>query len=304
MANTLKSLDQFVGQTNLKKQLTLAIHSSLMRGVRLEHVLLVGNPGMGKTRLASIIADEMFQDYEEFVMPIDEKILRALMQEFEGVVLLDELHRAPPRQQEMFLTVLYNGYMQDRGGYRIENNNITFIGATTEGDKVNDAVRDRFPIRPLFDPYSDEEMAAILIQMAEREGIVIPRKAAWRLGKACLGVPRMAERIVYSWRDIGLVRKQVDAQQVLNTLRLTDTGLTAEHVRYCELLGKAGGKAGVDLLRQLLAMPSRAIERLETDLIKQGFLVRESSGRQLTARGYELAGIQRFHSTRRNQNGR
>lgn len=304
MAETLKSLDRFVGQKNLKNQLTLAIHSSLIRGDRLEHVLLVGNPGYGKTTLASIIADEMYRDFESFIMPMDEKLMMALMTDFEGIVLLDEIHRAPPRQQEMLLPILHDHYMQTKGGYRIENNNITFIGATTEGNKIVDAVRDRFPIRPLFDDYTDEEMAAILLQMAELEGVTIPRKSAYRLGKACLGVPRTAQRIVYAWRDLGLTRKQVDAQQVLAALRLTDTGLTAEHTRYCELLGKAGGKAGIDLMKQLLSMPGGAVERLEIDLIRQGHLTREASGRQLTSRGFELAGIQRFHSARRSSNGR
>lgn len=299
MESTVENFNQFIGQKNVKRQLTLAIESALVRNVRLDHILLVATPGSGKTKLAGIIANEMYADFESFFMPINEKTLQNLMEEFEGVVLLDEIHRAAPKQQELLLTILQDGYMQTRGGYRVENDSITFIGATTEGDKVLDTIRDRFPLRPLFDPYTDEEMATIIKVMAEQEGIVIPHRAANRLAKATLGVPRNARTIVYTWRDLGLRHKQVDAQQVFRALRLTDTGLSAEHIRYCECLGKAGGKAGLGLMKQLLGMPPGAIERLETDLIKQNLLVRESTGRQLTARGFELAGVTRFGSRRR-----
>lgn len=292
----------FIGQTNVKKQLTLAIHSALRRGDRLPHILLVAPPGVGKTSLAAIIAELMYQDFESFFMPISDRILEGLMSEFEGIVLLDELHRAPARQQELLLNVLHDGYLQTKSGLRIENQNITFIGATTEGDKLVDAVRERFPLRPLFDPYTDEEMAEIILIMAETEHATIPRKSAFKLAKAALGVPRNARNIVYTWRDLELQQKHVEPLQVLAAMRLTDTGLSAEHIRYCEFLAKAGGKAGVDLLKQLLSMPTGAVERLEVDLIKQNIIIRQSNGRELTSRGFELAGITRFG--RKQNNGR
>jgi Holliday junction DNA helicase RuvB len=281
------SLDEYIGQKNLKKELRLKIDSALSREARLDHVLLVGVPGCGKSTLAEIIANEMYSELETFIMPIDSKIVKALMFEYTGTVFLDEIHRMTAKQQEIFLPILWDGYMQTPSGERIENNEICWIGATTRGDKIDPAVRDRFRIKPSFDAYSDEDMREIVKSMASRENIDLSDSMAVELGKATLGAPRNAETIVGAIRDLKLRDgKLPTVAKVLSTLRLTPSGLTIEHVRYCEFLSRAGGQAGLSLMASLTSMAPGSVELLELDLIKQGFLERHNTGRQLTQKGY------------------
>lgn len=298
-------LDEYIGQENLKKELRLKIKSALKRGVRLDHVLLVGVPGCGKSTLAEIIANETFTDLETFVMPVDTKVVQALMFEYSGTVFLDEIHRMTRKQQEIFLPILYDGYLQVPNGQKIVNDDICWVGATTQGDKIDAAIRDRFRIKPMFDDYTDDEMRQIVQSMAAQENIELDDRMAVELGKATLGAPRNAETIVGAVRDLIEVNgKLPTVEKVLSTLRLTPNGLTAEHIRYVEMLASNGGQAGLNLMCSLLAMPAATVEGLETDLIKQKFLERRNTGRELTQKGYRLAGISRFGgntNTRRTQ---
>ncbi len=300
MRNRPVSLDEYIGQENLKAELRLKIDSALRREKRLDHVLLVGVPGCGKSTLAEIIANEMFADLETFIMPVDTKIVRALMTEYTGIVFLDEIHRMTKRQQELFLPILNDGYLQSPSGERIVNDEICWIGATTKGNLVDAAIRDRFRIKPSFDTYTDEEMCDIVKRMAADEGIELPEDVAIELGKATLGAPRNAETIVGAVRDLMLRDDKLPTvKEVLSTLRLSDTGLGPDHLNYCKSLARNGGTAGLKLLSGLTSLPPDTVEELEIDLIRQGLLERTSTGRLLTQRGYRFVGISRFGTQRK-----
>lgn len=281
----------YIGQERLKERLKLHARGAEARGEPMPHVLLIGPPGCGKTTLARLVAEDVGADYQSFMMPINDTLLRTFVQEFTGVVLFDELHRATPKQQESFLTLVEDGYLQLANGTQIFNDRLTIIGATTEGDRIIKPLFDRFPVKPIFDDYTDEEMLLILKEFAKSKAFEISDEELAKLAPACLGVPRNARSFIQTGIDMWFQGNDTPtAEDILSVMRITPEGLTAEHVRYCEMLSTAGGQAGLDLMRTLLGLPSRAVEDLEIDLLKQGLLKRERSGRILTTRGYRVAG--------------
>lgn len=283
--------DDYIGQEKLKRRLALHARGAEARGEPMPHVLLIGPPGCGKTTLARLIAQDVGADYESFMMPISETLLRSFVEEYRGVVLFDELHRSTPKQQESLLTLVEDGYLQLPNGAKIFNDGLTIIGATTEGDRIIKPLFDRFPVKPIFDEYTDEEMFEILKRFASREAMEIDESTLQELAPACLGVPRNARQFVQTAVDLWFQGENVPTTDtILQVMRITPEGLTAEHQRYCKMLATAGGQAGLDLMKTLLGLPARAVEDLEIDLLKQGLLKREKSGRILTSRGYQVAG--------------
>lgn len=288
--------DDYIGQEALKDRLQTHITSALHRVEPLPHVLLVGPPGCGKTTLANLIAQEMREEenFAAFVMPIDPKLFMRVVRDTFGIAFFDELHRLPPRRQEDLLTVIEDNYLQTPSGARIENNDLTIIAATTEGDKIIKPLYDRFPIRPVFDPYTDDQMAQIVFNMARREDLRMDEDTAMILGAAAFGVPRRAKSLVVMARDLKIQNGTMPtADEILAAARITVDGLGIEHIRYCEMLQAAGGTAGLDLMRMLLGMPAGAIEALEIDLIRKRMIERTPSGRTLTGQGYRLVTLPR-----------
>jgi Holliday junction DNA helicase RuvB len=277
-----ESFDELVGQDALKSFLRLLVDSSLIDNTPLPPILLVSQPGYGKSTIIELLAEEALQPLEFCAAPIDDKYLRSSVEGGIGLFAIDEIHQLTRKQQEYLLPVVEDRVARDRRGesYPVD---VTIIGATTDGDKIIRPLWDRFRHKPTFDMYSDTEMAAIIQSMAIRFGMDVDQEWCDALVGSTMNVPRRARNVVETARRLQLVNGELPSPiEVLAALRTTDTGLTTEHLRYLTTLKSAGDIAGLDTMRQLLGYPAGHIELLEIDMIRQGLLTRGGRGRELT----------------------
>lgn len=275
--------DQYIGQEQLKEHLQIKIAGALRRGKPLDDVLLFGDPGVGKTSLAYLIAKEMGETFDTYIQPIKPQILRKIVQTTHGVVLLDELHSMPAKMQESLLSVLEDGYLQLDSGAKIPKKNLTFIGATTEANKVIAPLWDRFTIKPCFDPYTDHEMGLIVQGMGDRVGIAFTTPDAEALGRASGGVPRNAESLVSMSLDL----ETTDVGKILEKSRVSPDGLTEMHMRYLQVLSDCGGVAGLEIVCAHLGYAKSTMIDLEKLLVQRGMLEYSKQGRLMIGTSYE-----------------
>jgi Holliday junction DNA helicase RuvB len=277
--------DSYVGQEKLKNRLQVSIDGALERYASLDHVLLHGPPGCGKTSIASLIAQEMVQDFHSYVMPVKVKSLQKIFLENEGVIFLDEIHRLSRKDQEFLLPVLEDHDIQFDNGKKIHiDHQFTVVGATTELEKIIKPLRDRFIHRPKFEEYTDEEMATIVKRMSDRIGMDITNDECLALGRASAGVPRQARTIVYTARDLNSCNPDL----VLETCGITHDGLTEDHLEYLLALNKMGQIAGVDVLSNYTGLPKDVILDLEKLLVRKSLIEYSPKGRLLMVKGMQL----------------
>jgi Holliday junction DNA helicase RuvB len=280
-----QSWDEFVGQSTLKRRLTTHIDAARNEGRALDHMLLVAPPGSGKTTLAKLIADRLGDDFADFMMPMDLKqLVRFIGRWRGGVLLLDEIHRAPKAFQESLLSI-EQGYIQMPTGQRVEVGHVTFICATTEPQGVIKPLWDRLLVKPVWEDYSDEDMARIITGMAERSGLVVAEQVAAGLARATGGTPRVAGSLVVALRDLAVTDQEVSVETILDLTGLDVDGLTGQHVAYLHTLQALGGQSGLANVCSLLQLPPPVVQDLERLLIKRGFVALESNGRTLTTMG-------------------
>lgn len=284
------SWDEYVGQDKLKERLSLHIRAANATNATLDHIFLDGPPGMGKTTIAQIVADELGAELAVLKMPVKPKVLASFLREWDGGVLfLDEIHAAKALQHDL-LVLAEEHYLQLDNGRRIYAPDTTIVAATTEPHLVLKPLRDRFPIRPRFEDYTDEEMGLIVGNMAKKVKVRFSKDEQEALGRATGGVPRRARAFVLTARDLIAVDEAATVDRILEITETTPDGLTADHVAYMNLMRDAGGVGvGLTRLATTLRLPEPSIRELEWLLQKRGLITVEATGRELTNLGWGQA---------------
>ena len=287
----------YLGQDRLKSQLGVHMDAAIADQRMLDHILLVADPGYGKTTIAELIAQEMEDPFQSYMMPLKPPdMLRALRRGEGHVIFLDELHRLPKSGQQDLFTVLDEGYYQN-GHNRVPLERITIIGATTEPQDLVEPIFRRFPIKPDFEPYTEDQLAEIATRMGHHVGLNINPEMAPLIAKASAGSPAQVETLIRGARDL---REENNIEPILELTNINQDGLTREHLEYLNLVER-NGPIGIELIGSTLRHGKGYILGLERTLDKLGLIERTSRGRQLTNRGISLTRRGTSNATSTNQ---
>jgi Holliday junction DNA helicase RuvB len=300
-----QSLDDFTGQRASRENLKIFIAAAKARGEALDHVLLHGPPGLGKTTLAQIVARELGVGFRATSGPVIQKSgdLAAILTNLQpkDVLFIDEIHRLQPAIEEIlypamedFQLDLIIGEGPGARTVRIDLQPFTLVGATTRSGLLATPLRDRFgiPLRLVF--YTKVELTRIVSRMAEKLGMALTPEGAAEIAGRSRGTPRIAGRLTRRIRDFAAVEgtKIIDkdaADAALGKLDVDHAGLDAMDRRYLLRLAEhhGGGPVGVETLAAALAEARDTLEDVvEPYLIQEGFLVRTSRGRMLGELGW------------------
>lgn len=282
-----QSWDAYIGQEKLKERLQVKIDAALDRMDALGHILFAAQPGQGKSTLGRLVADNMGVPYSSMDMPVKWKSLQKVFMEAEmhSVIMLDELHRLPKREQENLLPVLNEGTIQMDNGKRLRlPSRISIFAATTEIQDIIKPLRDRFHFIARFEDYSDEDMAQIVARMAVTVDLSPSEDECMIFGRASASTPRQARNIILTARDLG----STDPDEVLEMVGITRDGLTEDHIEYLLALNQIGGRAGVENLSNMTGQPKDVLVDLEKLLINKGFIIYGAKGRELVMEGMRL----------------
>ncbi len=304
------SLKDFVGQREVCDNLKVFIEAAKQRGEALDHVLLFGPPGLGKTTLSSIVAKELGVNFRATSAPMISKSgdLAAILTNLErnDVLFIDEIHRLNPAIEEVLYSAMEDfqldliiGEGPSARSVRIDLQPFTLVGATTRSGLLSTPLRERFGIPLRLDFYSHEDLKKIVQRGANLLNIEISDGGAMEIAKRSRGTPRIAGRLLRRVRDFGAVsdKKIIDekiSDMALRRLDVDDFGLDNFDRRYlnCIVNNYGGGPVGADTLAAALSEERDTIEEVvEPFLLKLGFLQRTPRGRVISQLGYKYLGI-------------
>ena len=303
-------LREFIGQKKVKDNLSVAIEAAKSRGEALDHVLLYGPPGLGKTTLANIIANEMaahFQQTSGPALQIKGDLTAVLTNVRDKQVLfIDEVHRMQPALEELLYSALEDykldimiGQGPSARTHTIDVKPFTFVGATTRAGLLSSPLRSRFGIVLRLEFYTHDDLAFIVSRSAEILGVGIDDDGAMEIASRARGTPRIANRLLRRVRDYAQVRAggmidKATAQAALEMLEVDKYGFDEiDRKLLLTIIEKyQGGPVGLNTLAAVLAEEPDAIEEIyEPFLIQIGFLNRTPRGRVATMLAYEHFGI-------------
>jgi len=300
-----KEIDEYIGQQAVREQLMLSIRAAKVRGEHLDHVLLYGPPGLGKTTLSHIIAEEMGVTLRQTSGPVIDKPgdLAAILTRLEphDVLFVDEIHRLSPVIEEVLYPAMEDfqidiviGDGPAAQSVKIDIPPFTLVGATTRAGLLTAPLRDRFGLVQRLEFYSNEELKQIVERSSNILGIHSEPAGAKEIAKRSRGTPRIANRLLRRVRDFAQVRgkgiiTQNIADDALNLLEVDSLGLDKMDRRLLEVMIEKfdGRPVGIDSIATALGEERGTIEDvIEPFLVQQGFLMRTPRGRVATRHAY------------------
>jgi len=304
-----KLLKDFVGQRKIVEKLQVFIEAARKRREALDHVLLMGPPGLGKTTLANIVANELHSEIVATTGPSLEKagdlagILTSI--DSDAVVFIDEVHRMPPAVEEILYGAMEDyrlSIVVDRGpgarSVRLDLKPFTLVAATTRAGLLSNPFRSRFGIIERLEYYDDEDLRKIVDRSASILKVRIDQDASYEIARRSRGTPRIANRLLRRTRDFADVRgrSEIDAeiaQDALDRLEVDKTGLDEMDKKILSTVIEfyKGGPVGVGAIAAVVSEDSGTIEEVyEPFLLQKGYLRRTLRGREATEKAFELLG--------------
>ncbi len=303
-------LADYIGQPSVREQMALFMQAAKNRDEALDHTLIFGPPGLGKTTLANIIAQEMNVSLKSTSGPVLERPgdLAALLTNLEegDVLFIDEIHRLPPIVEEVLYPAMEDFQLDIMIGegpaarsIKLDLPQFTLVGATTRAGMLTNPLRDRFGIVQRLEFYNVTDLTTIVVRSAGILNMPIEYEGAYEIARRARGIPRIANRLLRRVRDFAQVRgtgqiSQVIANQALNLLDVDEHGFDHQDRRLLLAMIEKfdGGPVGVDSLAAAISEERHTIEDvLEPYLIQQGFIMRTPRGRVVTRHAYLHFGL-------------